>query len=144
MPIGIYAAAAAFGAGLALIVGGTVIQMVSNRWQTAFVMIGLGGLVLLPLLATIVEPARRNESALALEPTRIDRFIRDHADFMVRHYIAVALYSSMIYAVLSWVPALFIRVHGWTPGETGLRYGLVLLLFGGAIRVTQNPGWLAK
>ena len=42
---------------------------------------------------------------------------------MVRHYIAVSLYSVVVYAVLSWVPALFIRVHGWTPGETGLRYG---------------------
>jgi MFS family permease len=132
VPIGVYAAAAAAGAGLALIVGGTVIQAVSNRWQTAFIFVGLGGLVLLPLLATILEPARRNETAVAAEPTRIDRFIRDHADFMVRHYVAVSFYSVVIYAVLSWVPALFIRVHGWTPGQTGLRYGLVLLIFGGA------------
>jgi MFS family permease len=132
VPIGVYAAAAAAGAGLALIVGGTVIQAVSNRWQTAFIFVGLGGLVLLPLLATILEPARRNESAVGIEPTRIDRFIREHADFMVRHYVAVSFYSVVIYAVLSWVPALFIRVHGWTPGETGLRYGLVLLIFGGA------------
>lgn len=132
VPIGVYAAAAAAGAGLALIVGGTVIQAVSNRWQTAFIFVGLGGLVLLPLLATVVEPARRNEFAVAAEPTRIDRFIREHADFMVRHYVAVSFYSVVIYAVLSWVPALFIRVHGWTPGETGLRYGLVLLIFGGA------------
>ena len=132
VPIGVYAAAAAAGAGLALIVGGTAIQLVSNRWQSAFVLVGLGGLVLLPLLATIVEPARRNEAAVVGEPTRIDRFIREHADFMIRHYVAVSFYSVVIYAVLSWVPALFIRVHGWTPGETGLRYGLVLLLFGGA------------
>jgi MFS family permease len=132
VPIGVYAAAAAFGAGLALIVGGTVIQLVSGRWQTAFIFIGLGGLVLLPLLATVVEPARRNESAAEAVPIRIDQFIREHADFMVRHYVAVSLYSAMIYAVLSWVPTLFIRVHGWTPGETGLRYGLVLLIFGGA------------
>jgi MFS family permease len=132
VPIGVYAAAAAFGAGLALLVGGAVIQLVSNRWQTAFVFVGLGGLVLLPLLATVVEPARRNESAIAVGSMRIEDFIREQADFMVRHYVAVALYSAMIYAVLSWVPALFIRVHGWTPGETGLRYGLVLLVFGGA------------
>ena len=132
VPIGVYAAAAAFGAGLALIVGGTVIQLVSGRWQTAFIFIGLGGLVLLPLLATVVEPARRNESAAEAVPIRIDQFIREHADFMVRHYVAVSLYSAMIYAVLSWVPTLFIRVHGWTAGETGLRYGLVLLIFGGA------------
>lgn len=132
VPIGVYAAAAALGAGLSLIVGGTVIQLVSGRWQTAFIWIGLGGLVLLPLLATIGEPARRNESALAVGPARIDRFIRQHADFMVRHYAAVALYSALVYAVLSWAPTMFVRVHGWTAGETGLRYGLVLLVFGGA------------
>ena len=51
---------------------------------------------------------------------------------MVRHYVAVSIYSVMVYAVLSWVPTQFIRVYGWTAGETGLRYGLVLLLFGGA------------
>jgi MFS family permease len=132
-PIGVYAAAAALGAGLALIVGGTVIQLVSNRWQTAFFWVGLGGLVLLPLLATVIEPARRNESAVEIgAPMRIVRYVREHADFMVRHYVAVSLYSAMIYAVLSWTPTLFVRVHGWTYGETGLRYGLVLLLFGGA------------
>ena len=120
VPIGVYAAAAALGAGLALIVGGTVIQLRSRiRWQAAFMFVGLGGLVLLPLLATVVEPARRNESALAVGPTRIDHFIREHADFMVRHYVAVSLYSVVIYAVLSWVPALFIRVMAGRPARPG-------------------------
>jgi MFS family permease len=145
VPIGVYAAAAAAGAGIALIVGGTVIQLVSHqdvlhmpligavaRWQGAFLLIGVGGLVLLPLLATVVEPARRNETALAGATTRIDRFILQNADFMIRHYAAVSIYSVMVYAVLSWVPTQFIRVFGWTAGETGLRYGSVLLLFGGA------------
>lgn len=144
-PIGVYAAAAAVGAGLAMIVGGTVIQLVAHRdvltlplfgevarWQAAFALVGIGGLVLLPLLATIIEPGRRNEFAVSAAGTgRIDRFIREHADFMVRHYVAVSFYSVVVYAVLSWVPTQFIRVYGWTAGETGLRYGLVLLLFGG-------------
>jgi MFS family permease len=146
-PIGVYAAAAAVGAGLAMIVGGTVIQLVSHRnvfvlplvgeverWQAAFILVGIGGLVLLPLLATILEPVRRNELAVASTTgaARIDRFIRQHADFMVRHYVAVSFYSVVVYAVLVWVPVHFIRVHGWSAGETGLRYGIVLLLFGGA------------
>jgi hypothetical protein len=66
------------------------------------VFVGLGGLVMLPLLATIIEPARRNEAGVSGAPTRIDRFIFEHADFMIRHYVAVACYSAMIYAVLSW------------------------------------------
>ncbi len=146
LPIGVYAAAAAAGAGLALIVGGTIIQMVTTeealvlpwlgeveRWQAAFVFVGLGGLVLLPLLATVVEPVRRTDSrSAAAGDARIVPFIRRHADFMVRHYAAVAVYSVLIYAVLSWAPAHFIRVHGWTAGEVGFRYGVVVLLFGGA------------
>lgn len=132
VPIGVYAAAAAVGAGIALIVGGSVIQLVSNRWQAAFIWIGAGGLVLLPLLATVREPIRRNEAAAATGATRIDRFIVEHADFMIRHYVAVSIYSVMVYAILSWVPTQFIRVFGWTAAETGLRYGAVLLLFGGA------------
>ena len=67
VPIGVYAAAAAVGAGFALIVGGSVIQLVSHhdalvlpgigevaRWQAAFIVVGLGGLVLLPFLASMV------------------------------------------------------------------------------------------
>jgi MFS family permease len=146
LPIGVYAAAAAAGAGVALIVGGTIIQMVSTkealvlpwlgeveRWQAAFVFVGLGGLVLLPLLATVAEPLRRQETRSASgTETRIVPFIARHADFMVRHYAAVAIYSILIYAVLSWAPAHFIRVHGWSPGEVGFRYGVAVLLFGGA------------
>jgi MFS family permease len=159
VPIGIYAAAAAAGAGLALIVGGQVIQLVSHqdslvlpligevaRWQAAFIFVGLGGLALLPLLATMIEPARGNESGVATDETRMVRFIRDHADFMLRHYAAVSIYSVVVYATLSWVPAQFIRVYAWTPGETGLRYGLVLLLFGGAGTVLGGmaAAWLGK
>lgn len=145
LPIGVYAAAAAFGAGLALIVGGTVIQLVSTnealvlpvigaveRWQAAFVIVGAGGLLLLPLLATVVEPIRREEPSAARGETRMFRFVRENANFMVRHYAAVSIYSIIIYATLSWVPAQFMRVYGWTAGETGFRYGLVLLIFGGA------------
>src|SRR4030095_14637286 len=70
-PIGVYAAAAAVGAGIAMIVGGTVIQLGAHRdvfalpriaevarWQAAFILVGAGGLVMLPLLATILEPLR--------------------------------------------------------------------------------------
>jgi MFS family permease len=145
LPIGVYASAAAAGAGVALIVGGTIIQMVATkealvlpwlgeveRWQAAFVFVGLGGLVLLPLLATVAEPVRRLEQrAAGGGEQRIVAYVLRHADFMVRHYAAVAIYSIMIYAVLSWAPAHFIRVHGWTAGEVGFRYGLVVLLFGG-------------
>ncbi len=159
LPIGIYAGAAAVGAGLALIVGGSVIRLVSvagsvtlplvgelRAWQAAFVLVGLFGLVLLPLMATVTEPVRRNEFAAASSTQRIDQFVRQHAGFMVRHYLAVSIYSILIYAVLSWAPAHLIRVFGWTPVEVGLKYGMLLLVFGGAgtILGAAVAAWLGR
>jgi MFS family permease len=36
----------------------------------------------------------------------------------------------VIIGILSWTPTIFIRIHGWTAGEIGLAYGLILLLLG--------------
>lgn len=146
LPIAIYAAAAALGAGLALIVGGSVIGLLGGAeqldwplvgrvapWQAAFIAVGLFGLVLLPLMATVVEPVRRDDHAgLRTAPQRIDAFVRRHASFMVRHYAAVSFYTVLIYGALAWIPAHLIREFGWTASEVGLRYGLVFLVFGSA------------
>jgi len=35
-----------------------------------------------------------------------------------------------VYALLTWAPAAFERVHGWTPGQTGRPLALILLTFG--------------
>lgn len=153
LPIGVYAAAAAAGAGLALMVGGGVVEVVARSegfalpflprlasWQSAFVLIGLMGLVVVPLMATVVEPQRKHEPGQPREGGLV-AFIRDNADFMLRHYAAVGVYTIVIYATLSWVPAYFIRVFGWTPGEVGFRYGAVLLVFGGC--GTVLGAWLA-
>lgn len=144
------------GAGLALVVGGSVIGLVSQAqsivlpvvgevapWQLAFIAVGLFGLVLLPLMAAVLEPVRRNEHAVAVAglAPRIDRFIREHAGFMVRHYVAVSIYGA-----LSWIPAHLIREFGLTPAEVGLRYGVVLLVFGGAGTIVGATlaSWLAR
>jgi MFS family permease len=146
-PIGVYAAAAAVGAGLAMIVGGTVIQLVSHRnvfelplvgeverWQAAFILVGVGGLALLPLLATILEPVRRNELAVA-GTTGAAPHRQVHSPARGLHGSSlcgrVVLFGRRLRRARLG-PVHFIRVHGWSAGETGLRYGIVLLLFGGA------------
>jgi MFS family permease len=159
LPIAIYAAAAAAGAGLALMVGGAVIQMVAThdqlvlpligaieRWQAAFLLVGVAGLVIAPLMATVREPARRTEVATAAPTESIAAFVRRNSAFMVRHYVAVACFSILIYAALSWVPTQFVRVYGWTAGEVGWRYGPVLLLAGtgGTVLGGAVANWLNR
>lgn len=145
-PVGVYAMSAALGSGLALILGGAVIHFVASAnefvlpfvgavrpWQATFLVVGTAGLVLLPLLATVAEPVRRTTAAERAAPAHgVVAFVRRHRAFYVRHYAGVGIYSALVYAVLSWTPAMFMRVHGLAAPEVGLQYGLVLLLCGGA------------
>jgi hypothetical protein len=40
------------------------------------------------------------------------------------------------YGAAAWAPSFFIRVHGWTAGDIGLVYGLLIGIFGSAGIVT--------
>ncbi len=157
VPIAVYSMAVSLGAGLALVIGGAVIEMVSSAppiylpligelrtWQAVFMLIGFGGLVILPLLMTLREPARRNELAVAQpagEEGRMWPYLVANRDFFIRHYGGVAICSLLIAGVLAWAPAYFMRAHGWTAGETGLRYGLMFMICGPI--GTVGAAWLA-
>ncbi|MGV3579014.1 spinster family MFS transporter [Brevundimonas sp.] len=152
LPIAVYSAASAVGAGLALVIGGAVIALVATAetialpvfgelrpWQAAFVMVGLPGLILAVLMFTIHEPGRRGldaskaavaETGIAEQPF-VAR-LKSERGFYLPHYAACAIYTALVYGVLSWAPAFFMRKYGMTPAEVGLQYGLVVLVFAGA------------
>lgn len=144
--VGVYTMSAALGSGLALLLGGAVIHFVATAnelalplvgavrpWQATFIVLGTAGLVLLPLLATVIEPARRVTALERATPGHgVAAFVHRHGAFYVRHYAGIGIYSALVYAVLTWTPAMFMRVHGLAAPEVGLQYGLVLLLCGGA------------
>ena len=159
LPIGIYSMAVSLGAGLALLIGGAVIQLIGSSapielpgfgalkvWQSTFLIVGLSGLIVLPLLATLREPERRNELKTAVINPPLLPYLNANADFFARHYGGVAIYSILVSGVLAWAPAYFIRAHGWTPSEVGFRYGLVFLIFGAMGTVTAGAiaGWLQR
>lgn len=152
LPIAVYSAASAVGAGLALVIGGAVIALVANAetialplfgdlrpWQAAFVMVGLPGLILAVLMFTIHEPGRRgldaSKAAVAATGVAEQPFLarlKSQRGFYLPHYAACAIYTALVYGVLSWAPAFFMRKYGMTPAEVGLQYGLVVLVFAGA------------
>lgn len=62
-------------------------------WQATFrVVVGIAGLLLLPLLATIPEAARRT-TALERATPRQGRgdFLREHRAVYVRHYVGIGI-----------------------------------------------------
>jgi hypothetical protein len=112
-------------------------------WQATFVVVGLGGLIVVALLAFVSEPRRRElEAPVAGTRSGLLAHIARHRAFHLLHLGGMACYCVLIYGVLSWMPAYFIRTFGWTPGEVGLRYGFVVMVFGGF--GLAGAGWLAS
>lgn len=139
-PIGLYSAGVYIGSGLAFIVGGAVIEMMNltgdvalmglnfRPWQLAFVVVGLPGLVMIPLLLTIREPVRREEGGAAPE---LKHFIA-HRRFYFPAVLGFAVLAIVTFAYTAWLPAAFGRTWGWQPGAIGLFYGVTILVSGAA------------
>jgi MFS family permease len=151
LPISLYVSAGSFGGGLAMIAGGAAIAWatahpyvlpggaVLEGWRATFVLVGMPGLLIAALLLTVREPVRRNEGGPAVRGAHAWSaawsFMLQRKGLFLRHYGAFALFSWLAYAMLSWAPTYFIRVHGWTLPEAGWRFGLMYLIagFSGAI-----------
>lgn len=120
------------GSGLGFLFGGLVASAMS--WRTAFIIVGLAGLVLAPLFRlTVAEPvrggldahARRAPSSSVVE---VLRAIAGKKGFWGLSFGAAC--SSIVgYGLLFWLPSFFIRVHGLSLADTSLLVGSGILVF---------------
>ena len=159
--IAVFTGGSFLGAGLAYIIGGYVVDFVTRldvvdvpvfgqirAWQMAFIIVGLPGILLALLVLSLREPVRRGllEDQPGAVPQSIPikeiiAFLRKNRRTYGHHMIGVSMFVMLAYAVLAWTPAFFIRKYGWTPGEVGLVYGSMLLVFGTSGVV--GAGWIA-
>lgn len=157
---GIYAAAVFVGTGLAMFVGGTLIDMLTaangmqlgsfaqlRPWQAVFLLAGLPGLVVAALMmATLREPqrirAQRIEQVEVPSFTEFLRYVLANRGVYLRLIVATAMFSLMGYALSSWLPAYFTRTFALSGTEIGAKLG-VMLMFGGGAGVVAG-GFLAS
>ena len=141
--ISIYTMGIYLGGGMALIVGGMVIQWAAEfstislpiigeiyAWQAVFLAVGLPGLLLVPLLFTLKEPERTKEQAVLLPVSEVVKYLKENKKTVFLHNFGAALASIAGYGALAWVPSYLIRVHGMNGGEVGLAFGLIVLFCG--------------
>jgi len=155
--LGVYQSGAFLGVGLALIFGGLAIRFAATAddvslpligviapWQLAFIVVGLPGVLVAALMFLVKEPARQGLSATHDKEISLGeamRFAWDRRRIFLSHYTGFALLALPMTTLATWVPAYFMRVVGLTPPETGLKLGLIVLIFSpvGVI----SGGWLA-
>lgn len=157
--ISVYSMGVYFGAGLAMIIGGFVVKLVSEAgnvtlpligeiypWQLTFFVVGLMGLPIILLLMTVKEPLRRGTKKIegggnASSLPELKKFVRTNRLTLTLHFLAFGFFGIGIMGYLVWTPTLFIRTWGWTASEIGFVYGSVLFVFGTS--GVYAGGWLA-
>ena len=137
------------GSSLALLVGGTTVDMLARTpfitvpvlgtmasWRLTFVIVGLPGVLFALLAATIREPARRNLLASADGRATHLSFGEAMAQIRMRWQSVAGISLAMVcqgmvtYSLLAWVPTVFQRVHHWSVGQSGRAMAGILLTFG--------------
>lgn len=140
------------GGGMAYLIGGRVVAAVRDSapwvipsvgviepWQKVFLIVGLPGLILLPLLwLTVREPQRRGllktgaSAGQAIPLREAATYLRTQWRTIATHNVGFALLAFSSYGTSAWLPEVFKRVHGWDSAEFGLIYGLIVIGCGSA------------
>ena len=146
--IAVYNMGITLGSGLAMILGGHLIDYVLNTprihvplagelypWQAVFILVGLPGLVVALAMLTIREPARRERMQAAgggdqLPLPVVVSFLTARWRMYLTHFFGMSTVAMLAYAMFAWIPTMFIRTWGWKISQIGLAYGIVTLVAG--------------
>jgi MFS family permease len=142
----VYSMGICIGSGLAFVFGGLVVRYATQNaaqqsWREVFYWVGLPGLAAVLLLLTFEEPPRKGRSAHQPDAREAWRYLRAHPLAILGPHIGFGLHYLTTYAATSWLPSYFFRVHAMSPGEFGIRYGLIVAIAGSLGMLTG--GWLS-
>ena len=151
-----------FGVGIAFLLGGAAIQLAESlrhagpdwlaalaAWKIVFFIIGAPGIVVGIIFAlTVREPKRRDLAGIDRRASLKPLFAMLSARWPVYAGLVTwsVLNSISIYALISWFPALMIRIHGWSPSSVGEILGIVGVPAGvfSCISGGWSVAWLQK
>lgn len=145
--LGVYSSGVFFGAGIAFMIGGTIIGALEavqtmtlpivgeiRSWQAVFFMVGIPGAIFALLMLTVPEPARKSLSR-EKKPTQLTSlwaYMADNKRVVVGHFLGFSLLAVVFNGYVAWAPTQLIRDFSVTAGEAGRALGMVIFLFGGS------------
>ena len=148
LPISVYLMGPYLGAGLAMIAGAEVldwsreVQEVSlpivgvvAPWQATFIAVGLPGVLIAGLLATIREPRRKGRQGVMAEVPgwrEVLRYMWQRKKVYAALHLGVPFIVVMLYGLQGWTPTILLRVYGWDLADAGRIYGMLALVSGSA------------
>ena len=154
-PISVYTLSIHAGGGLAVILGGVLIQWFASlgpvsilgfenieTWRLVFVVIGLPGLVVALLVWMTIRDRPAGGGApgaprQAVPWSEVFAYLRGHAKLYGLLFGGLVSFGFYIYAVQGWYPAMLVRTYGVSPLQISTTYGVIFFTFGilGALAV---------
>lgn len=136
--MGIVASASTVGGAVSLVIGGFAVEWALSveplyglkAWQLVFLVIGLPGLVLAPLVLLIPRTAQRKTKAAEVPAAEYFRWLREHKAYLITLMGAVAFHAVTSYAIASWTPAYMSRVFGMSASAIGASLGGIVAACG--------------
>lgn len=158
LAISFYAIGYPIGGGLALILGGLLLDHftgigtmllpligTARPWQMVFLVVGLPGLLVAGLLLTVREPQRRELAAgygdKAMPLAETFRYLGVHWRLYAMLIGTISLIGMLSIGVALWYPTFLIRTYGLSVTEVGIYYGVLMLVCGTA--GTLGGGWVS-
>jgi MFS family permease len=157
------------GTGIATIIGGAVIELVSKHgdfhfpvigavhpWQVTFFAVGLPGIIVAALLGTIIEPPRRGRmmasTAAGAAPKKaipvreVGRFLAANKTTYAPMFLGLACSNIVTFGIQNWAPTFFVRTYGWTIPHFAYVVGVMMLVLFpiGLIPGSMTAEWLAR
>ncbi|SAK82313.1 major facilitator transporter [Caballeronia hypogeia] len=106
-------------------------------WQLTFLAVALPAILLIPVLWWVLgSNVRDEETTVAQNETHAlsashgggaFSYMKGDWKFVTTLFIGMGGILTVNYTLLSWVPTMFVREFGWTPGQVGRPYGLIVL-----------------
>ena len=145
---GVFAVSVYVGSGLSLVAGSAILQALQGvafvtvplvgevkPWQLVFLVIGLPGLLAVPLVLTLFEPRRRRGAAAApairsLSMAEVRSHYRRHWPAFLTQHAASTMMAMLFYGVSAWVPEFLRRTYGMPISTAGFSFGLVTVAAG--------------
>jgi MFS family permease len=144
------------GTGLSLILGAWIIGFVTAHphmalpiighlrgWQMVLMLVGLPGLAVAVVMASVREPPRiGGTQARSMPIATIFRFILRHKLVYMPLFIGMGLRTAQMFGTQMWGPAFYGRTYGWSPSQVGYIAGLsVFIAMPAGLAL---GGWLAE
>jgi len=158
--LSVYVLGSYLGMAMAYVIGGGLVSMLAGAprwnlpvigpmegWRIAFMLVGLPGLLLAPLIWVVREPKRRGTlqqdgAPVGSIPLRdLFAYVGLHWKTYSAHFLGFGLLCLLINGMALWTPTFLMRIHGWSVGHAGAVYGLMIGVFGGSGVVAG--GWFS-